>query len=130
MSSQFPLNGTVQTHANRYKNMDPEFTRKVKKHFHVDNLISGAQSTKEGFEFYKKFKNRFSEASFNIRKWRTNNPELCKLIHYYENREIVNIERHVNTEVPKYVNIINSFNNENVLGPYWDHQSIREMSLV
>ena len=110
--------------------MDPEFTRKIKKHFYVDNLISGVQSTKEGFEFYKKFKNRFSEASFIIKKLRTNDPELCKLIHDYENREIVNIERHVNSEVPKYVNIINGFNNENVLGPYWDHQSIREMPLV
>ena len=43
---------------------------------------------------------------------------MCKLIHDYENREIVNIERHVDSEVPKYVNIINSFNHENVLGPY------------
>ena len=58
------------------------------------NFNSGAQSTKEGFEFYKKVKSRFSEASFNIRKWHTNDPELRKLIHDYENREVVNIERH------------------------------------
>ena len=121
-SSQFLLNGTVQTHANKYENIDPEFTRKVKKHFYVDDVNSGAQSTKEGFEFYKKVKSRFTEASFNIRKWRTNDPELRKLIHDYENRKVVNIERHVNGEVPKYVNIVNSFNNEKVLELYWDHQ--------
>ena len=45
-----------------------------------------------------------------------------KLIHDYENHKVVNIERHVNSEVPKYVNIVNSFNNEKVLGLYWDHQ--------
>ena len=86
----------------------------------MDDLNSSAKST-EGFEFYKKVKSRFSEASFKIWKWRTNDPELRKLIHDYENREIVNIERHVN-RVPKYVNIVNSFNNEKVLGLYWDHQ--------
>ena len=101
----------MQTHANKYENIDPEFARKVKKHFYVDDLNSGAQSAKEGFEFYKKVKSRFSEASFNIRKWRTNDPELRKLIQDYENRKVVNIERHVNGEVPKYVNIVNSFNN-------------------
>ena len=30
-SSQFLLNGTVQTHAKKYENIDPEFARKVKK---------------------------------------------------------------------------------------------------
>ena len=102
----------------KYENIDPEFARKVKKHFYVDDLNSGAQSTKKG----RKVKNRFSKASFNIRKWRTNDPELRKLIHDCENCGVVNIERHVNSEVPKYLNIVNSFNNEKVLGPYWDHQ--------
>ena len=52
----------------KYENIDPEFVRKVKKHFYVDGLNSGARSTEEGFEFYKKVKSRFSEASFNIKK--------------------------------------------------------------
>ena len=83
---------------------------------------SGAQSTKERFEFHKKVKSRFSEASISVRKWCTNDPELCKLIHNYENREVVNIKRHVNSEVLKYVNIVNSFHNQKVLELYWDHQ--------
>ena len=37
--------------ANKYENIDPEFARKVKKHFSVDDLNSGAQSTK-GFQSY------------------------------------------------------------------------------
>ena len=112
----------MQVHENKYENIDPEFARKVKRDFYVDDLNSGKQSTKKGFEFYKKVKSRFSEASFNIRKWGTNDPELRKLIHGYENRKVVNIERHENSEVPKYVNILNSFNNEKVLGLYWNHQ--------
>ena len=58
-SSQFILNGTVQTYASKYENIDPELARTVTKHFHVNNLHSVAQSTKEGFEFYKKDKSRF-----------------------------------------------------------------------
>ena len=38
----------------KYENIDPEFARKVKKHFYVDNLNIGAKTTEEGFEFYKK----------------------------------------------------------------------------
>ena len=95
----------------------PNSLGKLKKHFYVDDLNSGTTST-EGFEFYKKVKSRSSEASFNVRKWQTNDPELLRLIHNYENHEIVNIKRHVNREVPKYVNIVNSFNNEKVLGLY------------
>ena len=38
----------------KYENIDPEFARKVKKHFYVGDLNSGAKNTEEGFEFYKK----------------------------------------------------------------------------
>ena len=48
-SYQFLLNGSVQTHANKHENIDPEFARKVKKYFEMHNLNSGAQSTKKGF---------------------------------------------------------------------------------
>ena len=86
-----------------------------------------------GIEIYRKrvlsitglrqVKSRFSEESFSFKKWHTSDPELHQLIHDYENREIVNIELHVNREVPNCVNLVNSFNNEKVLGLYWDHQS-------
>ena len=88
----------------------------------MDDLNSDVQSTQNGFEFYKMGKSRFSKVSFNIRKWRTSDPELGKLIHYYKNREVVNIGCQVNSEVPKYVFVINSCKNEKVLGIYWDHQ--------
>ena len=51
-SSQFLLNGTVQTHAKKYEKIDPEFARKVKKHFYVDDLNTGVFNTREGFDFF------------------------------------------------------------------------------
>ena len=32
------------------------------------------------------------------------------MIYEYENLGVVNIERHVNSEIPNWVNIVNSFN--------------------
>ena len=95
----------------------------------IDLLYFVHKLQKKVFEFYKKVKSKFSKATFNIRKWRTNDPELCTQIHDYENCEVVNIKRHVNSEVPKYVNIVNSFNSKKILELYWDHQrdDIREM---
>ena len=90
-SSQFLLNGIVQSHGSKYEKIDSEFARKVKNHFYVDDLKTGVYSTEEGFDFYKKIKARFLEANFNVRKWRKNGENLCKLINLYEKNESVNI---------------------------------------
>ena len=67
-SSQFLLKGIVKSHGSKYQKEDPEFARKVKNHFYIDDLNTGVYSTEEGFEFYKKLKVQFLEASFNVRK--------------------------------------------------------------
>ena len=38
------------------------------------------KDAKEGYQLYRKIKSRFAEASFNVRKWVTNDEELEKLI--------------------------------------------------
>ena len=43
----------------------------------IDLLYFVHKLQKKVFEFYKKVKSKFSKATFNIRKWRTNDPELC-----------------------------------------------------
>ena len=113
-SSQFLLNGIVQEHGSKYEKIDPEFARKVKNHFHVDDLNTGVYSTEEGFDFYKKMKVRFLEANFNVRKWRTNDEDLCKLINLYEKNEGVNSGVEMNN--------VSSIKNHKVLGLYWDHK--------
>ena len=113
-SSQFLLNGIVQAHGSKYEKINPEFARKVKNHFYVDYLNTGVYSTEEGFDFYKKMKIRFLEANFNVRKWRTNDEDLCKLINLYEKNEGVNSGVEMNN--------VSSIKNHKVLGLCWDHK--------
>ena len=108
------LNGIVQAHGSKYGKIDPEFARNVKNHFYVDDLNTGVYSTEEGFGFYKKMKVRFLETNFNVRKWRTNGKDLCKLINLYENNEGINSGVEMNN--------VNSINNDKVLGLYWNHK--------
>ena len=79
--SQFLLNGTIHKHAEKYQNIDPDFCKKIKEDFYVDDLTSGFNDTKDGFDLYTKMKVRFGEANFNVRKWRSNDNELMDLIH-------------------------------------------------
>ena len=39
--SQYLLNATIRKHGEKYRKVDPEFARKVKKHFYVDDLNTG-----------------------------------------------------------------------------------------
>ena len=113
-SSQFLLNGIAQSRGSKYKKIDSEFARKVKNHFYVDDLDTGVYSTEEGFDFHKKIKVRFLEASFNIGKWQKNGKNLCKVINLYKKNEGVNSGVEINN--------VSSANDEKVLGLYWDHE--------
>ena len=61
-SSQFLLNGTVEKLGSKYETVDPEFARKVKKHFYVDDSNTGVMPRSE---LYHNMKSRFSEAGLN-----------------------------------------------------------------
>ena len=77
-SSPFLLSATLIEHAERYRNVDPEFVEKLLNSLHVDDLTSGANSVEEAFEFYEKSKERLSEGGFNLRKFKSNSKELEK----------------------------------------------------
>ena len=70
---------------------------KVRKKFYVDDLNTGVNSLKEGVELVKKIKVWFSEAQFNVRKFRSNSKELRTYFEMFENVNIVN--NTVNKEV-------------------------------
>ena len=72
---QYLLNSVIRFHASKYKNVDKEFSEKVAKIFYVDDFNSTAKDISEGIEIYKKIKLKFIDASFNVRKWKTNNPD-------------------------------------------------------
>ena len=121
LSLQIMLNGIVQSHGSKYEKIDPEFSRKVKNHFYVDDVNTGVHRTEEGFDFYREMKVRFLEADFNVRKWRMNDADLCKLINLYEKNEGVNSGVEINS--------VNSVNNEKVLGLYCDHEKVISLKI-
>ena len=52
--------------------------------FFIDDFTGGEFSIGTAFELYKKFKLRFLEGHFNLRKWRTNNQKLREKINEIE----------------------------------------------
>ena len=78
--SQYLLNSVIRYHASQYKDIDQNFSEKVAKSFYVDDFNSTVHNVTEGEELYKKIKLRFLDASFNVRKWKTNSLELQNYI--------------------------------------------------
>ena len=108
------LNSILQSHVSKYEKIDPEFARKVKNCFYVDDLNTGVYNAEESFDFDKKMKVRFLDANFNVRKWRTNYEDLLKLINLNEKNKGANSGVEMNN--------VNSVNNENNLGLCWDNE--------
>ena len=65
-SSQFLLNGTVDTHVSKYEKVDPVLANKIRRHFYVDDLNSGVNNFDEWVELFRKVKLWFYESSFNV----------------------------------------------------------------
>ena len=73
-SSPFLLVGTVRKHTNDF-NFTSDFVTKIVDSFFVDDF-----TVEKAYLLFKKLKLRFLEGHFNIRKWRTNDKGLRKLI--------------------------------------------------
>ena len=82
---QYLLNNVFRFLASNYKNVE-EFSEKVTKTFYVDDFNSTAKNISEGSEIYKKVKLRFLDASFNVRKWKTNSFDLQNCFNKMENK--------------------------------------------
>ena len=78
--AQYLLNASVRKHGGRYEKVDPEFARKVRENFYVDDLNTGVKDVDQGLDVYKNMKIRFNDAQFNIRQWRSNSKELIDLM--------------------------------------------------
>ena len=53
--------------------------------FFVDDLVTGATSTEEAFELYEKAEGRMLGGGFTLRKWKTNDYRLARMIEDNEN---------------------------------------------
>ena len=110
------MNATTENHVGKYAVTATEFVKKVWKKFYNDDRNTGVNSVKEVVEQLKKIKVRFSEAQFNVRKFRWNSKELGT---YFETWENVNIANNVNTVNEEVVD--SKINNEQtILGILWD----------
>ena len=78
-SSPFLLNSTIRKHIGNYE-YDEAFVEKIENSFYVDNFSGGDTSFETVIKLYKKLRVRFAEGYFNLRKWRTNDANLRKLI--------------------------------------------------
>ena len=74
--SQYLLNSVIRYHARQYIDTNKNISEKVAKSFDVDDFNSTVQNVTEDEELYKKIKLRFLDASFNVRKRKTNSLEL------------------------------------------------------
>ncbi|XP_065063348.1 uncharacterized protein LOC135689914 [Rhopilema esculentum] len=77
-SSPFLLNAVVRHHLSTYETADPEFSAKLSRSFYVDDLVLGCYDVESGKELYNKAKKRMLEAGFNLRKWKSNDPQLAQ----------------------------------------------------
>ena len=79
-ASPFLLNATLDHHMAKFESVDRQFVHKFRRSVYVDDLASGAQDIDGAYEFYIKSKLRLAEASFNLRKFDSNSPELRQRI--------------------------------------------------
>ncbi len=86
-SSPFLATQVLRRHAHTHLDSHPTAAQTILNDFYVDDVLSGATSTELAFDLHKELCDLFSKAGMNLRKWRTNDPELKQLIpdHLLEN---------------------------------------------
>lgn len=84
-ASPFLLNATLRHHVSKYKDVDPEFVRKMIESVYVDDLVTGEKDAGDAFQLYEKSKQRMAEGGFKLRKWLTNDKALRDRIEQNEN---------------------------------------------
>ena len=66
---QFLLNATQENHIQEFSPTGPDFVKKFKKKFYVDDLNTSVYSVDEGINLCNKLKISFQKAKFNLIKW-------------------------------------------------------------
>lgn len=77
ISSPFLISATVEYHLESYHTGMVELLRN---NIYMDNLVTGICKVDEATSLYKNAKQKFSEASMNLREWSSNNDEVMKKI--------------------------------------------------
>ena len=75
-SSPFLLNATVKFHLEGFRESHLSVVERLLRSTYVDDIISGADSEDEAFEFFVQAKELFRRGGFNLRKFLTNSQGL------------------------------------------------------
>ena len=79
-SSPFLLNATIKFHLEKFRDSHQPVVERLLESTYVDDIVSGASSEDEGFEFYTASKELFRRGGFNLRKFVTSSKELQQKI--------------------------------------------------
>ena len=79
-SSPFLLLTTIIHHMNKYNTVDKELVDEFLSSLHVDDLSAGASNIDEALDYFRKWKDRLEEGSFDLRKFRSNSVELEQMV--------------------------------------------------
>ena len=74
--SPFILNLVLQHHLRK---LESKTNEKLLQDTYVDNIITGINTFEEALNFYEEANETMSKASFNLKYWNTNHPELNKI---------------------------------------------------
>ena len=78
MQSITTLNATLNYCLYRYREVDPEFVKKLKESFYMDDVITSEQNSDKVRSLYEKAKARLTDAGFRHSKWLTNDSDLAE----------------------------------------------------
>ena len=82
--SPFLLGGVIQQHLETWKTRLPESVSEVLKTLYVDDLISGAPTVPRAKQLKREATEIFADATFELHKWHSNEPELETNCENYE----------------------------------------------
>ena len=125
-SSPFLLNATIQHHVQLYVKEQPLLVDKVLESIYVDDVVGGADSEEEAYDFYKESKTLLREGSFNLRKFLTSSSPLQERVDHEETTPEGNPsgsvepleETYAETSLPYHPTILSG--EQKVLGVRWN----------
>ena len=111
----------MRHHFAKYSEVDPDFVKKLKNGFLVDDLASGAKTVGEAFKLYLRTKGRMAEGGFIMRKWKTNNTQLMEKIQKAEMGKETAEDQEKDASQQNFGDHLGS--EEKILGLQWDRES-------
>ena len=134
-SSPAILGAVILHHLESYKDKCPDFVQLIENCLYVDDLVTGTDSIKQGFELYQKAKQIMKEAGLNLRKWNSNSQALLAKIRAAKDTTKSidsrnNLQSDVSEEEESYsksttgsINSVTGVKHSKLLGVIWDSYS-------